>query len=218
MTAPKPIVIALTGKTGVGKDTIAELLAPAYGFERIAFADALRREICEAWRIDQGWLTDRETKEWPLPLLAVGMCSDTGFARWCMEQGESLTDPRSPRWTMQNWGDYMRRFNPGHYADIVARWAFRQIGVGRSRIVVTDLRYPIELDALAPFSPTVIRVQRTTGIELPPSTANHSSEQYSAIPATWVLDNEGDDKDKLRATLLATLALMGVAIEEGAAA
>lgn len=218
MNAPKPIVIALTGKTGVGKDTIADLLAPAHGFERIAFADALRREICEAWRIDQRVLTERDTKEWPLPVLAVGMCSDTGFVRWCHEQGESLTDPRSPRWTMQNWGDYMRRFNPGHYADIVARWAFRQIGVGRSRIVVTDLRYPIELDAIAPFVPTVVRVLRNTSTALQASTANHSSEQYSAIPASCELVNEGNDKAKLHANLIATLALMGVAIEEGALA
>lgn len=218
MTAPKPIVIALTGRPGVGKDTIADLLAPTHGFERIAFADALRREICEAWRIDQRVLTERDTKEWPLPVLAVGMCSDTGFVRWCHEQGESLTDPRSPRWTMQTWGDYKRRFNPGHYADIVARWAFRQIGVGRSRIVVTDLRYPVEQEALAPFDVQVLRVIRTSRTQLQGSTAGHSSEQADAIRADWELFNESNDLEKLRSTLLATLALMGVVLEEGALA
>jgi hypothetical protein len=218
MSTTKPIVIALTGKPGVGKDTIADMLAPRHGFERIAFADTLRHEISEAWRIDQRVLTERATKEWPLPVLAIGMCSDTGFIRWCHEQDESLSDPRSPRWTMQNWGDYQRRFNPNHYADIVARKAFRQIGVGRSRIVVTDLRYPVELDALAPFCPTVIRVIRSNTTTLQTSTASHSSEQYSAIPATWELFNESDDLDKLRGTLVATLALAGVALEEGALA
>lgn len=218
MNATTPIVIALTGRPGVGKDTIADLLAPRHGFERIAFADALRREICEAWHIDLRVLTERATKEWPLPVLAIGMCREVGFISWCHEQGERLAEPRSPRWIMQNWGDYKRRYNPGHYADIVARWAFRQIGVGRSRIVVTDLRYPVEFEALAPFQPTVIRVLRTTGTELEETTAHHSSEQYSAIPASCELVNEGHDKDKLHASLIATLALMGVAVEEGALA
>ena len=218
MNTHHPIVIALTGKPGVGKDTIADLLAPAYGFERIAFADALRREICEAWRIDTRWLTERDTKEWPLPLLAVGMCADTSFVRWCMEQGESLTEPRSPRWTMQNWADYKRRLKPDHYAAIVARWIGRQIGVSRSRIVVTDLRHPVELDALQAYGVYVLRVIRTTSTELQACTASHSSEQHSAIRADGELLNEGDDIEKLRATLLATLALVGVAIEEGAVA
>lgn len=213
MNTHRPIVIALTGKPGVGKDTIADLLAPAHGFERIAFADALRREICEAWRIDQRWLTERDTKEWPLPLLAVGMSADTGFVRWCMEQGESLTEPRSPRWAMQNWGDYKRRLQPDYYAAIVARWVGRQIGVSRSRIVVTDLRYPIEHEALRHHGVKVLRVIRTSTTELQACTASHSSEQNSAIRADWELFNEGDDIEKLRATLMATLALMGVAIE-----
>lgn len=218
MNTRNPIVIALTGKPGVGKDTIADLLAPSHGFERIAFADALRREICEAWLIDLRVLTERATKEWPLPVLAIGMCRDVGFISWCHEQGESLANPRSPRWVMQNWGDYKRRFNPGHYADIVARWAFRQVGVSRSRMVVTDLRYPIELEALTMFSPIVLRVIRSNATVLDESTAQHSSEQYSAIPATWELVNDGNDLDKLRSTLMATLALVGVALEEGALA
>lgn len=105
-----------------------------------------------------------------------------------------------------------------HYADIVARWAFRKIGGRLTRMVVTDLRYHIELEALAPFNPTVIRVIRSQTTELQASTASHSSEQYSAIPATLELVNDGNDLHKLRSTLMATLALVGVALEEGALA
>ena len=114
MNSTKPIVIALTGKPGAGKDTIADMLSPSLGFQRIAFADALRREIAEAWRMPAAMLTDRPTKEWAVPIFAVGMCSDLGFMSWCHEQGESLSEPRSPRWVMQNWGDYKRRHAPDH--------------------------------------------------------------------------------------------------------
>jgi len=38
-----PKVIALTGKSGVGKDTMAKMLYLFYGYRRYAFADQLRR-------------------------------------------------------------------------------------------------------------------------------------------------------------------------------
>ncbi len=188
----KPTVIALTGRPGAGKDTIADMLAPALGFQRIAFADALRREIAEAWRLPVAMLTDRPTKEWPLPALAIGMCSDTGFMSWCHEQGESLSDPRSPRWVMQNWGDYKRRFNPGHYADIVARWAQKMIGTGWTRLVITDLRYPVEAQALERFDAQIIRVVRPESTAMSADTAAHSSERYELIKPHYQIDNKFD--------------------------
>ena len=102
----KPLIIALTGRPGAGKDSIADVLAPQQGFARIAFADALRREVCEAWRIDLRMLTDRPTKELELPALAAGMCSDPAFMRWVADGGDSLTAPRSPRWALQRWASF----------------------------------------------------------------------------------------------------------------
>ena len=55
----RPLIVALTGHTDVGKDTIAGILSPQHGFGAIAFADALRREVSEAWRVDLRNLTDR---------------------------------------------------------------------------------------------------------------------------------------------------------------
>jgi len=191
-TTPKPIVIALTGRPGTGKDTLASMIAPALGFQRIAFADALRREIAEAWRVDQRFLTERETKEWAVPLFAIGLCSDLGFLRWCHEQGLSLSEPRSPRWLMQNWGDYKRRYTPDHYAQIVARWIHRHIGTGWSRFVITDLRYTIEREALEPFDAKIIRINRRGVTPLSEDTANHSSERYDLITPHRVINNDSD--------------------------
>ena len=61
------LVVAFTGRTGAGKDSAAKALADVHNFQTIAFADALRREISAAWRIDERMLTHRPTKELPLP-------------------------------------------------------------------------------------------------------------------------------------------------------
>ena len=187
----KPLIIALTGRPGAGKDSIADVLAPQQGFARIAFADALRREVAEAWRIDMRMLTDRPTKEMPLPALAAGMCNDPAFMRWVADGGDSLTEPRSPRWALQRWASFKRRFIPDYYARIVERWIGRQIGCGWDRIVVTDLRDPVEETMLRRLGVQVVRVHRPELAALPADTAMHVSEQHHRIKADADILNDG---------------------------
>lgn len=44
-------LIALTGHAGAGKDTTADLLVAHAGFRRLAFADALRGEVSNAFSV-----------------------------------------------------------------------------------------------------------------------------------------------------------------------
>lgn len=187
----KPLIIALTGRPGAGKDSIADVLAPQQGFVRIAFADALRREVAEAWRIDLRMLTDRPTKELELPALAAGMCSDPAFMRWVADGGDSLTAPRSPRWTLQRWASFKRQFTPDYFARIVERWIRRQLGSGWTRIVITDLRDPVEEAMLRRLGAKVVRVHRPELAALPSDTAMHVSEQHHRIKADADILNDG---------------------------
>ena len=189
--APRRLIIALTGRPGVGKDSIGDVLAPQQGFARIAFADALRREVAEAWRIDLRMLTDRPTKELELPALAAGMCSDPAFMRWVADGGDSLTAPRSPRWTLQRWASFKRQFTPDYFASIVERWIRRQLGSGWTRIVVTDLRDPVEEAMLRRLGAKVVRVHRPELAALPSDTAMHVSEQHHRIKADADILNDG---------------------------
>ena len=187
----KPLIIALTGRPGAGKDSIADVLAPQQGFARIAFADALRREVCEAWRIDLRMLTDHPTKELELPALAAGMCSDPAFMRWVADGGDSLTAPRSPRWALQRWASFKRQFTPDYFARIVERWIRRQLGSGWNRIVVTDLRDPVEEAMLRRLGAKVVRVHRPELAAMPADTAMHVSEQHHRIKADADILNDG---------------------------
>ena len=187
----EPLIIALTGRPGVGKDSIGDVLAPQQGFARIAFADALRREVCEAWRIDLRMLTDRPTKELELPALAAGMCSDPAFMRWVADGGDSLTAPRSPRWALQRWASFKRQFTPDYFARIVERWIRRQLGSGWNRIVVTDLHDPVEEAMLRRLGAKVVRVHRPELAAMPADTAMHVSEQHHRIKADADILNDG---------------------------
>jgi hypothetical protein len=191
-TAGKCSLIAFTGKPGAGKDSAAAVLVNHCRFRSIAFADALRREISAAWRIDERMLTHRPTKELPIPALAVGMCGDPAFIIWCVDAGESLHAPRSPRWVLQQWATFQRRWRPNCYADIVARWIRREAALGFQRFAITDLRDPVELHALLALGMPlrVVRVHSRAASTLAPDTAVHISERHH-IPGDLDLCNDG---------------------------
>lgn len=209
-----PLILALTGKPDVGKDTVARFLAPAQGFQTIAFADKLREEVAEHWRVDIRMLTDRATKEWPIPALAAGMCSAPGFLRWIVDGGESLTEPRSPRWALQNWASYQRRTVPDYYARVVERWIRRQIGSGWNRLVVSDLRDPVEEAMLRHLGAKVVRIHRPDATPLQGDTALHISEQHHRIKADADIVNDGSLQALAEAALVCVAQLQGLAVRQ----
>ena len=207
---PEPLrLIALTGRAGAGKDSVAATLVRHRNYQTIAFADALRAEIAEAWRIDPRMLQDPGTKEWAIPALAVGNCGDPGFV--VFHEKDGLTEARSPRWVMQRWGDYQKlKHGQAHYADIVMRWLRRQVGTGWTRLVVTDLRFAAELHALRMGSDQ-LRVVRVHRPGQPPLPANpHASErEHLLIGADVDLVNDGTLEDLVHQVLRMEACLFG---------
>jgi hypothetical protein len=63
------LIIALSGRMGVGKDTIADYLVSNYGFVKIAFADSLKRVINELFGVPLDVLYDSEKKNIHYPLI-----------------------------------------------------------------------------------------------------------------------------------------------------
>lgn len=187
----QPQIIALTGHTGAGKDTAADYLQ-ANGFARIAFADAIRREVSEAWRIDMRLLINRHTKEIPLPSMAVGMSQCVGFIRFMAHSEESLTEPRSPRWVMQQWGSFQQRFDQRRYVSIVEKWIGRQIGTGWSKMVITDVRTRAEAQMLRSMGAQVIRITRPETQPLQGAEGHHVTESGErSIEADHLILNDG---------------------------
>lgn len=178
-----PIIIALTGLAGAGKDTVADTLVTHAGFTKIAFADALRSEVAEAFGLGDryGILSDRAGKEQPHNLLALVRCGYGDLAAsefvQCMAGAAATLDdpdldytalvdaPRSPRQIMQLWGTEYRRAQDPDYWTTQARARIGQLMVagereGYTRIVITDCRFDNEAATVRALGGTLWQVVR----------------------------------------------------------
>lgn len=169
----KTHIIALTGYAGTGKDTVADLLVTHCGFRKLAFADALRAEVSEAFGIDVADLTHRRTKEVPIgslrlryappallgALMLAGVCQDQHA--YGLYSKQFLDAPRSPRQILQWWGtEYRRAQEPGYWTRIVTERIAFAIRNYERRFVITDCRFVNEAESVRNMGGQIWQVKR----------------------------------------------------------
>ncbi len=159
-------VIGLLGVKGSGKDTCAQYLIDQLGFRRIGFADALYKEVADAFGVTVAFLGNRDTKETPLPELALSRCADQAFVTavaeelgWTQTTPELLAQPQSPRFVLQLWGtEYRRRRGVDSY------WLDQVKAAIESNptvsFVVTDVRFLNEFRFIAEQGGVRVRIRR----------------------------------------------------------
>jgi len=200
--------IGLTGPAGSGKDTVADLLCTHAGAHKLAFADALRAEIVEAYCIEHIFLTRRETKERPMAALALSRCLDTAFiGRMLIDHQQAdkgpldLDAPRSPRQIMQWWGtEYRRTNNPDYWVSKAVqhiRWLQQTL---RPRLlVITDVRFENEAHMVRALGGQLWQIKRPgTGPDLAP----HASEVTGGEFAPNLVINNAHDIRHLQQLVL----------------
>lgn len=118
-------VMALHGPRGAGKDTVAERLVTHHGFEQLAFADPIRAMVMAAFDLPESALLDPREKESPHPAL-LGL---------------------TPRQALQRLGEgACQSFGERVWVERLHRRAVTLRDGGCQRLVISDLRKPIELD------------------------------------------------------------------------
>ena len=176
MTLPRPLTVTgITGLAGDGKDTVADLLRTHCGARTLAFADALRQEIVDAFCIEELLLTRRATKELPLPALALNNCTDRAFVdRMVVHymagaidggvEGEriSLTAPRSPRQIMQWWGTEYRRSQNDAYWVSHAHQHMQWLSKSQHAdlVVLSDVRFVNEANLVRRWGGQIWQIKR----------------------------------------------------------
>ena len=149
-------IIAFTGKKRSGKTTAADYLV-GKGFTKINFKDALIEEL---------------KQNLPDLLTEIEKVMDTieydGNNPWTIERLFTEKPPLM-RKLLQNWGTEFRR-NSVSLDYWVVKWMQKTKGV--DLIVVDDLRYPEEMQAIRDMDGVVVRIIRNDMV----STDTHTSE------------------------------------------
>lgn len=179
MTALPPLV-GLIGKKRVGKDTFAAVLVEEFGFARVAFADPLKEM---ALTIDPEVAIDSDTWEHLGVLVAQ-------FG-W-----EGAKEEPGVRRFLQRLGDGVRQFDPEFWVTAGMRqmWNLRghpATAVGQP-VVITDVRYPNEADAIREAGGILVRIERP-GVDDGDTHASETALDDYLVDA--IVENDGDLAD-----------------------
>jgi hypothetical protein len=148
--------IALIGRARSGKDTVAARLV-ASGYTRVAFADPLKRALLD--------MNPYVPTGYGVTVRLQALIADVGWDR-------AKEDYREVRRLLQHTGQTVRAMDP----DFWVRAAMKTINVTWSPVVVSDVRYPNEADALRAHGFRLVRIVRPGTEPLPAGASAHASE------------------------------------------
>lgn len=141
------LVIGIVGNIGSGKDTIAHYLTQFHDFNQLSFASSLKDAVANVFGWDREQLEGRtqESREW----------REEVDSYW----SKRLSMPTlTPRWVLQHWGTELARKN--FHDDIWVASLENKINKADTSIVISDCRFPNEIQAIRDLGGYVIRVQR----------------------------------------------------------
>jgi hypothetical protein len=179
-------LIGLCGPAGAGKNTVAEFLRDSErcSFHQLAFADPIYECIAVITGVSVAGLQNRDTKEAVIPWLG-----------------------KSPRQMLQTLGTEWGRetVNPQIWIRIAIERAVPHLAVGRS-VVITDVRFDNEAQAIIDAGGEVWRVTRNGWQCLDAGTAMHQSEAgVGEHLIARTIANAGSLDDLRRQLLAATI-------------
>ena len=142
------MILSTSGLISSGKDTIADYLINNYGFQQFSFANSLKEVCCSIF----GWEPD----------MISGKTPESRLEREKVDQwwATRLGIPEfSPRWALQHFGtDVCRK----HFHDDIwiASLENKLMKTDASNIIITDARFPNELEMIQQLNGKCIYVER----------------------------------------------------------
>ena len=134
------MIIGLSGHAQTGKDTIADYLVKNYGFTRVAFADPIREAVYKL-----------NPKINVYDMNSVPLSTAVDRLGWETVKVQS----EDARWLLQRMGTEVGRELLGEnvWVDKAMKKALQH-----DKVVITDVRYPNEVEAILSHSGAVWRV------------------------------------------------------------
>ncbi|MCX4687305.1 hypothetical protein OG401_23885 [Kitasatospora purpeofusca] len=162
----------IMGLAGSGKDTLGSWLVREHGFGRVAFADPLKNALL----IADPYIATDSRHGYKHPAGNWARVSDiVGEFGW-----ERAKSQREVRRLLQNYGQSVRGMDPGFWVRAGVKVA-RAVDASGKPVVVTDVRYPNEADALRAAGlrlvwidrPGIARMKHESENQLGPEDADH---------------------------------------------
>lgn len=141
------MIVGIAGFIGSGKDTIADYLITFKGFRRMSYAGPLKDAISAIF----GW--DRDLLE-----------GSTKYSREWRDKVDPWWAERldikhlTPRWVLQQWGTEVGR--RAFHDDIWIASVENKLRTLQDNIVISDCRFPNELNSIKRAGGITIRVSR----------------------------------------------------------
>jgi hypothetical protein len=141
------MIIGICGFIGSGKDTVADFLVNFHEFRRESFASTLKDSVAAVFGWDRTLLEGRtaEAREWREQV-----------DPWWAERLDMPT--LTPRWVLQYWGTEVCR--RGFHDDIWIASLENKLRNSKDNIVISDCRFPNEIEAIKKANGIIVWVQR----------------------------------------------------------
>ena len=143
------MIIGVCGFIGSGKDTVADYLQNFHEFRRESFASTLKDAVAAVFGWDRIMLEGRtkEAREWREQV-----------DPWWAARLDMPT--LTPRWVLQYWGTEVCR--KAFHDDIWIASLENKLRNSRDNIVISDCRFPNEIESLKQAGGSIVWVQRGT--------------------------------------------------------
>jgi hypothetical protein len=143
------MIIGICGLLGSGKDTLAQILIDKYHFEKLSFAGKLKDIVSVLFSWDRKLLEGDtlESRKW----------REEKDEWWSAKLGKDIT----PRWVLQNIGTdvFRNHFNNNIWVLVVEKTLMLNLN---KNYVITDCRFPNEIQMLKKFGAKIINIRRNT--------------------------------------------------------
>jgi hypothetical protein len=141
------MIIGICGFIGSGKDTVADYLVNFHEFRRESFASTLKDAVAAVFGWDRVMLEGRtkEAREWREQV-----------DPWWAARLDMPT--LTPRWVLQYWGTEVCR--KAFHDDIWISSLENKLRNSRDNIVISDCRFPNEIESLKRAGGSIVWVQR----------------------------------------------------------
>jgi hypothetical protein len=193
-------ILALAGKAGVGKDTMADVLVKKHSFTRVSLADPLRDLCSKVFRIDYNMFLDHNKKDSSIDRVTldyhhIDKIRDIVQNEWGYEITYDMRENMEEYYDeeFETPRDILRCIGTKLLRNCISRDIWIELAMSKiqkigPRVVITDCRFPNEREAFAKCGALLILIKRNDD----GSSEGHEHDLGEEFDYDVVFTNDGE--------------------------